>query len=83
MDEALAARSHIRIRVNRPLGFFADELTAVNPNIEVEEDLVFLRDDAMELRREVLVTLLKSGFDVLRVEHQRISLAEIYSEAVQ
>jgi ABC-2 type transport system ATP-binding protein len=83
MEEALAARSHIRIRVNRPVGMFAGELTAVNPNIEVEEDLVYLREDAMELRRDILVMLLKAGFDVLRVEHQRISLSEIYSETVQ
>jgi ABC-2 type transport system ATP-binding protein len=83
MDEALAARSHIRMRVNKPIGSFADELTAVHANIAVEEDIVYLRDDAMELRRDILVMLLKADFDVLRVEHQRISLSEIYSEAVQ
>lgn len=83
MEEAMAARSHIRIRVNRPLGSFADVVTAVNPNIEVSEDVIFLRDDAMELRRDILVMLLKAGFDVLRVEHQRVSLSEIYTEAVQ
>lgn len=83
VDEAVAARSHIRIRVNRPIGSFATELTAVNPNIVVEGDTVYLRDNAMELRRDILVMLLKTGFDVLRVEHQRISLSEIYAEAVQ
>ncbi len=83
MEEALAARSHIRIRVNTPIGSFADEITAVNPHIEVDEDFVYLRDDAMELRRDILVMLLQAGFDVLRVEHQRISLSEVYSEAVQ
>ena len=79
----MAARSYIRIRVNKPVGFFADEITAVNPNIEIADDIVYLRGNAMELRRDVLVMLLKAGFDVLRVEHQRVSLAEIYSEAVQ
>lgn len=83
MEEALAARSYIRIRVNKPLGTFASEVTAVNPHIEVQDDMVFLRDEAMELRRQVLVMLLKAEFDVLRVEHQRISLAEIYAEVVQ
>ncbi len=82
-EEALAARSCIRIRVNKPIGYFADEVTAVNPNIEIDGDVVYLRGSAMELRRDVLVMLLKAGFDVLRVEHQRISLSEIYSEAVQ
>lgn len=83
MEEALAARSHIRIRVNKPIGEFSSVLTAVNPQVEVDNDYVYLRDDAMERRRDILVLLLKAGFDVLRVEHQRISLSEIYSEAVQ
>ena len=83
MEEARAARSHIRIRVNQPIGSFAETITAVNPNIEIDDDIVYLRDDAMDLRRDILVMLLKAGFDVLRVEHQRISLSEIYSEAVQ
>jgi ABC-2 type transport system ATP-binding protein len=83
MEEAMSARSYIRIRVNKPIGVFANELTAVNPHIEVNDDMVYLRDDAMELRRDVLVMLLKADYDVLRVEHQRISLSEIYSEAVQ
>lgn len=83
MEEAMAARSYIRIRVNKPIGAFTSELTAVNPHIETHEDMVYLRDNAMELRREVLVMLLKADFDVLRVEHQRISLSEIYAEVVQ
>ena len=83
MEEALAARSHIRIRVNTPIGLFADKITAVNANIEVDGEFVYLRDNAMELRRDILVMLLQAGFDVLRVEHQRISLSEVYSEAVQ
>jgi ABC-type multidrug transport system ATPase subunit len=83
MDEALAARSHIRIRTNKPVGAFAAQLTAVNENIEVVGETVILRDSAMDKRRDILVMLLEAGFDVVRVEHRRISLAEIYAEAVQ
>ena len=83
MEEAAAARSHIRIRVNKPIGEFSERITAVNPHVEVDNDYVYLRDDAMGHRRDILVLLLKAGFDVLRVEHQRISLSEIYAEAVQ
>ncbi len=83
MEEALAARSHIRIRVNQPVGAYTRVLTAVNPHIEIHDDIIYLRDDAMEMRRDVLVMLLRAGFDVLRVEHRRISLSEVYQEAVQ
>lgn len=83
MEEAMSARSYIRIRVNKPIGAFVSELTAVNAHIEAKDDTVYLRGDTMDLRRDVLVMLLKADFDVLRVEHQRVSLSEIYSEAVQ
>lgn len=83
MDEALAARSYIRIRVNMPLARFGAQITAVHPGIEVANDVVYLRDSAMQLRRDVLVRLLEAGFDVVRVEHKRIALSEIYAEAVQ
>jgi ABC-type multidrug transport system ATPase subunit len=83
MDEALAARSHIHIRTNKPVGAFTAQLTAVDKNVEVLGETVILRDSAMDKRRDILVMLLEAGFDVVRVEHRRISLAEIYSEAVQ
>lgn len=83
MEEALAARSYIRIRVNMPIGSLTERLTAVHPQIEIADDVVYLRDDAMDKRRDVLVMLLEAGFDVVRVEHKRIALSEIYAEAVQ
>lgn len=83
MDQAMAAKSHIRIRVNKPLEEFGQSLAVLHDEVEINGDVIFLRGEAMVMRRQVLVMLLEAGFDVLRVEHNRISLSEIYAEAVQ
>ena len=83
MAQAMAAQSHIRIRANKPLEEFGLSLAALHDGVDVAGDIVYLKGEAMEMRRQVLVMLLEAGFDVLRVEHNRISLAEIYAEAVQ
>jgi len=83
MAQAMAAKSHIRIRTNKPLEEFGQSLAALQDEIEVAGDVIYLRGEAMPMRRQVLVMLLEAGFDVLRVEHNRISLSEIYAEAVQ
>ncbi|MBK8985912.1 MAG: ABC transporter ATP-binding protein [Chloroflexi bacterium] len=83
VEQAMAAQSHIRIRVNKPLLEFGRVLSALQNQIEVANDVVYLKGEAMLMRRQVLVMLLEAGFDVLRVEHNRVSLSEIYTEAVQ
>lgn len=83
MERALAARSHIRIRANQPLAAFGQSLSALHREVEVIGEVVYLKGEAMTMRRQVLVMLLEAGFDVIRVEYRRISLAEIYAEAVQ
>ena len=83
MDNALAARSHIQIRANKSLDEFGKSLESLHRDVEVHDDLVILKDEAMTMRRQVLVMMLEAGFDVARVEHKRISLGEVYAEAVQ
>jgi len=83
MAQAMAAQSHIRIRVNKPLEEFGQSLMALHDEVDVDGDVIYLKGDAMSMRRQVLVLLLEAEFDVLRVEHKRISLSEIYAEAVQ
>jgi ABC-type multidrug transport system ATPase subunit len=83
IERALAARSHIRIRVNQPLLAFGQSLTALHREVEVSGEAIYLKGEAMAMRRQILVMLLEAGFDVMRVEYRRISLAEIYAEAVQ
>jgi ABC-2 type transport system ATP-binding protein len=83
MSNALAARSHIQIRANKPLEEFGKSLEALHRDVEVHDEVVILKDEAMPMRRQVLVMLLEAGFDIARVEHKRISLAEVYAEAVR
>lgn len=83
MERAMAARSHIRIRANQPLAAFGQSLHALHHEVEVIGEVVYLKGEAMAMRRQILVMLLEAGFDVMRVEYRRISLAEIYAEAVQ
>ncbi len=83
MSVALALRPFIRIHVNRELKEAADLLRSLHPDISIEGDTVFLKDNAMRLRRQILTLLLNMDFDVLRVEQKRVTLSEIYAETVQ
>jgi len=83
MAAALALRPYVRIRSDRPLAQIETLLRGLHPDIEVEGDTAVLRNEAMRLRRHVLTLLLNMDYDVVRVEQKRITLAEIYAEAVQ
>lgn len=83
MAQALAVRAHTTIQVDRQLDGVSGLLHTLHPEIEVENDTVILANEAMALRRQVLSLLLHTNYDVLRVEQQRVTLAEIYAEAVQ
>jgi ABC-2 type transport system ATP-binding protein len=83
MAAALALRPFVRIRSDRPLAQIETLLRGLHPDIEVEGDTAVLRNEAMRLRRHVLTLLLNMDYDVVRVEQKRITLAEIYAEAVQ
>ena len=83
MAEALAVRAHTIIQVDRHLDGVSSLLQRLHPEIEVEGDTVVLSNEAMALRRQVLSLLLHTNFDVLRVEQKRVTLAEIYTEAMR
>lgn len=83
MQSALALRPFVRLRADRDLSDVRDLLQGLHPDIMVREDTVVLRNEAMKLRRHVLTLLLNMNYDVLRVEQKRVTLAEIYAEAVR
>lgn len=83
MADALVERPHALIRVNQPLEPIADLLYSLHPDIVVEERELILNDGAMSLRRQILSILLAAGYDILKVEQQRVTLAEIYAEAIR
>ena len=83
MVAALAERPHTVIRVDKELHGMKGLLESLHTDIEVHENEIFLNFEATELRRQVMSIVLAAGFDVLRVEQGRVSLAEIYSEAIK
>lgn len=83
MSDALATRTHTFIQVDREIGSFGDSLKALHQEINVNDDSLILRDEAMAMRRQILTMLLSADFDVLHVEEKRVTLAEIYAEAVR
>jgi hypothetical protein len=58
-------------------------LKSLHPEITSEGSKIFLQNEAISLRRDVLAMLLRSGYDVLHVEQKHITLAEIYAEAIR
>lgn len=71
------------IEVVHPVDDLAPVLTALHPDIDVVGHLVILNDEAIALRRHVLSLLLGTGHDIVHVVQKRITLEEIYAEAVQ
>jgi len=83
MAEALTLRPHVAILVDRPLDGTQGLLSLIHPGIEVGDLEIILRDEAIGMRRQVLSILINQGFDIVKVEQRRITLDEIYAEAVQ
>lgn len=83
MAEALTLRPHVAIQVDRPLDAAKPLLTMIHPDVLVDNYEVVLRDDAIGMRRQILAMLINQGYDVVKVEQRRVTLAEIYAEAVQ
>lgn len=83
MAAALGLRPFVRIWADRPVDDVANLLKSFHPDIEINGDMVVLKNTAMRLRRQILTLLLNMDYDVVRVEQKRVTLAEIYAETVQ
>lgn len=83
MSEALALRPYALIRTDQELAPVRDMLQTLHPNIQIQKDSVILQNEAIELRRHILTMLLNLGYDVVHVEQKRVTLSEIYAEAIQ
>lgn len=80
---ALTLQPHVVIQTDRPLMPAHDLLAMVHPDISIDGSSVILRNGAIAMRRQILAILINNGYDVLKVDQKRITLAEIYAEAVQ
>lgn len=83
MGEALATRTHTVIEVDRDLTAVSETLKALHPEVHINGDTLILREGAMDMRRQILTMLLAADYDILHVERKRVTLAEIYAEAVK
>lgn len=83
MSAALADRPRSTIHVDRSLEPLRPLLESLHEQIEVEEQTIGLRGDALNIRRQILGIVLAAGYDILQIERRRASLAEIYSEVTR
>lgn len=83
MEKALALRPHVTIEADRDVQPVAPLLDSLHPGVEIEGSSVILNNEAIKLRRHVLSLLVSTGFDIVHVTQKRMTLEEIYAEAVQ
>ena len=83
MHEALATRGHVQIQANKDLTAIASFLKQLHPEVEVNGKMIMLGKGAAALRRQILMILLRTNYDIVSVEQIKASLAEIYAEAVR
>jgi len=83
MQAALAERPHTRIVVDKDISLLRQLLLSLHPQIEVSDREIVLNLDAINSRPNVLRILLSAGYDIVKIEQSRITLDEIYAEAVQ
>lgn len=84
MREALAERPHTSIQVNRDLYSLTPLLENLHQDIEINPGRreIILNHEAIALRPHILGILLSAGYDVTHIQQSRVTLAEIYAEAV-
>jgi ABC-type multidrug transport system ATPase subunit len=83
MDQALAVKPHVSIKIDGNVDKVRNLLESLHPGISTNVNEIILVDDAIGLRKQVLRILLNSGYDISYVEHKRVTLSEIYSKAIQ
>lgn len=83
LDEALALRPHVTINVDRDLTPIAPLLRQLNEHIFVDGMTIEIGESAIADRRRVLTMLLGAGYDILNMDYSRMTLAQLYAEAVR
>jgi hypothetical protein len=83
MEAALAERPHAVIYLDKEVTELKRLLENLHPQIEVGNKSVTLNYDAIALRPSVLSIILGAGYDVIHLDYRRLTLREIYSEAVK
>jgi ABC-type multidrug transport system ATPase subunit len=83
MQGVLAERPFATIRVDKEITDLTPILLGLHPDIEINDKEIILNREAMTLRRQILSILISAGYDIIKVEQNRVTLAEIYAEATR
>jgi ABC-2 type transport system ATP-binding protein len=82
LDAVLPPREQIIIGVDRVPEALRPVLASLHPDVRVKDSTIALSGDALTRKAEVLDTLLRAGVDIQAMAQQRLSLEEVYLEAV-
>ncbi len=83
MQDALNMAAHVLIHTDKNTDGYAAFLAQMHPDISTHGKSVRLGEGSFHLRRQIMMLLLRNGFDILRVEHKTATLAEIYAGVMQ
>ena len=83
IEHALALRPTITIEVDKPLDPLQEQLISLHPQIQIDGATLELPEDAIQVRREVLLLLLVTGYDIHFLNQMRTSLSDIYARVVK
>ena len=83
MENALAVRPKVIIETDRDIAPISAWLGNLHPDITYDDNKLIIGESAVQMRRQALTLLLGAGYDILHIDYNRVTLAEIYAEAVQ
>ncbi len=84
VTEALAEKSAVEIHASHDVTDLTAALQTLAPGIEIIENTILLTGEAAIAQRPaVLGLLLNNQYDIVSMEHKRMTLNEVYAEAVQ
>ena len=83
VQAALTMRPQVRIVTDRDLNRMLPWLKNLHPALSVEGSVLLIPENAIDQRRSALTLLLGAGYDIVGMDYNRVTLAEVYAEAVR
>ncbi len=83
MQAAMEMAAHVLIHTDKNTASLATFLHQMDPDISTHGNTVRLDAGAFPLRRQIMMMLLRNGYDILRVENKTRTLSDIYAEVVR
>jgi len=83
MAGAMETRPWVTVQATQDLAPIRSQLEALHPAIQVDGPIITLSENAVDVRRQVLLVVLEAGFDVSHVEQKQATVEEIYAEVIR